>query len=393
MAIGATLWAVLPGLFSKFPSLRQAEERVFSAPGISAEHQISISRDTSHLSTGLLTPEPDRFQRRQFHLDPETLSILRTPALEPQHWAFLLDSLRRQGSTGLLLPTHLSWENADELALRTLEHQISTFRHAVLGLEVERSLRPSDLPDYLRASTLPLPASPWDQVPEINEIPTPPSIRTARFGFRDLGTETRGIPLIARWNDRLLPSLHLAWLLELSPDEVPLIRLGKDITLGGLIIPIDQSGAWLPPNLEASSSNPTSTLLLAETPGRTPPGLVTIITPEDPEKATLIPDQIALLATRTLREKKTFPALSLPWRAATLLALFLCLFPGQNWLLVFPLLLPLTASWQCAHWIPWLPIITPISIVVLGKAWSVFSRSHSPKGLSSSPGRKSSSCQ
>ena len=190
--------------------------------------------------------------------DPDRLFEANPPSATD--WATILDSTRKTGISTVAIDHPLSWEDAGEIPLRLIDHQLSTFDHAVLCVDLRRSPNSQALPLYLKRHAIPLQnltGNPGD-LPRVNRVSVPPSATGAPnviYGFRVLENEvpqdadggTMPPPrfTFALWDKSLIPSFPIALAMarfEVRPEDVR-ITLGSHIRLGdGPIIPIDDFG-------------------------------------------------------------------------------------------------------------------------------------------------------
>lgn len=168
-------------------------------------------------------------------------------------WMLSLHTLRANGVEHITISRQLSWSEADELELRALEHEVLNFPTATHGYDLQLGSTPQPFPEHLSDSQIDKITGKVSLIPEVNALSTSPSITSGRHGFRlmenaqpQITANTIRIPLLARWGERILPSLELASLIArsgVSPSEVE-VHLGSHIRIPnrGPIIPIDDSG-------------------------------------------------------------------------------------------------------------------------------------------------------
>lgn len=199
-----------------------------------------------------------RYLRVDITDDPQRLFEANPPSATD--WATILDSTRETGIPVVAIDHPLSWEDAGEVPLRLIDHQLSTFDHAVLCVDLRRSPNPQPLPPYLGRHAIPLrnlDGNPGN-LPRVNRVAVPPSATGAPnviYSFRVLENEVQQdddggtMPpprfTFARWDQALIPSFPVAVAMarfKVRPGDVR-IALGSHIRLGdGPIIPIDSFG-------------------------------------------------------------------------------------------------------------------------------------------------------
>ncbi|HBE98079.1 MAG TPA: hypothetical protein DDW68_13010 [Verrucomicrobiales bacterium] len=214
-----------------------------------------------------------------YTLDSETTAILGRSDLTPANWVFLINSIREAGAEHLVITQSLSWENTDELVLRAIQHELSQLESFAIGIDLQRGPITQEFPSYLEGSVIQSPeAAALDEIPRINQIGSHPSIEAPFYGFTQLEnihpdkeSDTIELPLLVRWNDKLLPSLELASLMAQNgsnPNSV-LFLPGKSLLLKGqslIIIPIDKTGRT---SIPLKKIKPLSSVKLLESPEET----------------------------------------------------------------------------------------------------------------------------
>ena len=275
-----------------------------------------------------------------YAIDSETANILGSPDLSPANWTFLINSIREAGTKHLVITQSLSWENADELALRAIQHELSQLDSFVAGINLQRGPISQEFPSYLEGSVIPSPeGATLDKIPAINQIGSHPSIEAPIYGFTQLEniqpdeeSGTIKLPLLARWNDKLLPSLELASLMARSetPPEQVLHHPGKSLTLMGqslIIIPIDETGRT---SIPLKQLKPLSSAKILESPDETPP-IVALVSENSSIQHQQLPFSIQYL--HSLRQQKFSPLyFRLPfWKETAFLAIFVLILHRRKW--------------------------------------------------------------
>lgn len=185
-----------------------------------------------------------------YTIDTATEDILGSSPLQPANWAYLLSQLQIDQSKLLVINDELSWEGAEEIPIRALQHELSRFPASVVGLSAEKTGEASPIPPYLESSIIGAYQGFPKDLPEIDHIPHPPSITPTYFGIstiRGIKDDPAYCPLLIKWGNHLLPSLELAALLaefqippsELIIDPAGYIRRDRE---GPLFLEIDSQG-------------------------------------------------------------------------------------------------------------------------------------------------------
>lgn len=188
--------------------------------------------------------------------DPEGFFQSSPPA--PIDLAVVFSNFRRLGATKAASAAVLAWEAPDVLGLAALEKSLGRFDSVVTAAPLSRGAVASPIPPAFRRASLPLDAVQGDisALPVINRSPIPDIIlggENAAAGFTVLESEPRTpfVPLMARWDDRVVfpfPLLTLLQRLDLKPADLE-IRLGEFLKLGtdGPIVRIDRYGRLATP--------------------------------------------------------------------------------------------------------------------------------------------------
>lgn len=211
-----------------------------------------------HLVRPLQDGVPKNYLRIDVTDDPDRLFEANPPSATD--WAAILDTTRKSGIPTIAIDHPLSWEDAGEISLRLLDHQISVFDRAVLCVDLRRSPNSQALPSYLRRNAIPVDKLTGNQseLPRVNRVSVPPSATGAPnviYAFRILENElqhhddgsTGPAPpyTFAIWDKFLIPSFPIALAMaqfDVQPGDVR-IELGHHIRLGdGPIIPVDSVG-------------------------------------------------------------------------------------------------------------------------------------------------------
>ena len=182
--------------------------------------------------------------------DPE--GVFQSSPPSPVDFAVMLKNLRRLGAKRVALGTVMAWSESDPIARSALERQLSEFEVAVTATSLTRGTTPELMPGAFLRASLPIDRIKGETtlLPVVNRLPVPGTILgegNVVAGFSELESETAtGLPLLARWGDRVVFAFPLmAALAERGlPVEGMTIRLGESLQLGpeGPIVPIDSFG-------------------------------------------------------------------------------------------------------------------------------------------------------
>ena len=242
-------------LADEWAPLKQREETAFrsiiDSDGLAHIIDPSAAVDRTRVVRPLKSGQPSNYLRIDITKDKERFFETFPPS--PTDWSLILKAARSEPPGVAAIDYPLTWENAGELSLDTLDHELSLYRHAVLCVDLRRAPVGQPLPDYMRRRAIPIKNLSNTDValPHVNRLVFPPSATGAEnilFSFRTLESEQSGgkmPPAFARWDDVLIPSFPIALAMaqhDVDPADV-LITLGSHVRLGnGPIIPLDEFG-------------------------------------------------------------------------------------------------------------------------------------------------------
>ena len=208
----------------------------------------SLSSQRVRLVRPLEAGTPKSYLQVDITDDPERVFEENPPSATD--WAVILNNARKVGLSTAAIDHPLTWEDAGEIPLLALDHELSTFDHSVLCVDLRRDAdtRAEALPSYLARHAVPLAnlTGPPGNLPRVNRTVLPSSAdgdANTIFAFRLLENEIRPddaqLPApppraFARWDDALIPSFPVALAMaqhEVAPKDVH-IELGHQIRLG-----------------------------------------------------------------------------------------------------------------------------------------------------------------
>ncbi len=357
------LWAL-----DQWKPLAKTEHQLFIFP--ERFETETIFPDRGHLPDFKVTPlkftgEVAECSLNSYLIDDATREII---DLSPEKWAYFLKTIE-QNSEGLLVITApLSWADASELSLETLGHQISKMPDIVIGLDAEFNDTSAELPPFLEDSVISPKTPDLLQIPTIDFLTLPPSIKAPLFGIStvqgfiiETTSTTLKVPMLVRWADSILPSTHLAALIaahQISPQEVIIdpsgyLRLG----LEGSILKIDSQGRASLPNIGNASISASQILIYPEKTSSSK-----IILPDHaPKFLSLLETHL----TRSLAQKptplKTYKRWSFPIEIATLILFTLLLQARRLWLTLLGIAAIFLTSVYLNHWFS----CTPLALILV----------------------------
>ena len=188
----------------------------------------------------------------------------------PIDLAVIFTNFHRLGARKAASAAVFAWEKPDPIGLAALEKSLSRFDSLVMAAPLSRGVVSSQMPPAFRRTSVAVEKIRGDAsaLPLVNRLPIQGIIlggETTLAGFSELESEapSRFVPLMARWEDRVVFSFSLLTVfqrLDLPLDGVE-VRLGEFLKLGpaGPIVPIDEAGRLtlplkpLPPYAEISA--------------------------------------------------------------------------------------------------------------------------------------------
>ena len=183
--------------------------------------------------------------------DPEGFFQSSPPS--PIDLAVILSNFRRLGANKAATAVVLAWDSADPVGLVALDKALGRFDSLVMAAPLSRGAVPEPMPPAFRTASVPLESIHGDlsPLPVVNRVPLTGIILGKdhiRAGFQVIDSEpiTKFVPLLARWEDRVVFAFPL--LVVLQRLDLPLsgveIRLGEFLKLGpnGPTVPVDRYG-------------------------------------------------------------------------------------------------------------------------------------------------------
>ncbi len=241
-------WAALPGTVIDRAAFR-AVVRGFANPPFFISGSGSRAEPWS-LRTLSATPHvPPEAAPVVVDLGDDPGGVFQSSPPSPVDIAVILRNLRRLGADEVAVAAWLAWEQPDAISLAALELELEEFSAVLTAAPLSRGPVGEPLPPAFREASLPLAAVEGDvsQLPQVNRVPLPGLVLAGKAGFTVLEAEPgNGVPLLARWDDRVVLAFPLLALLE--RENLPLdgleIRPGEFLRLApaGPVVPIDASG-------------------------------------------------------------------------------------------------------------------------------------------------------
>ncbi len=363
----ALLWA-LP----RWKPLAQIEHRLFLFPErfepetiFPDRHNLQDFKITPLHFGGQATPLP----LSSYLIDQETRDII---DLSPEKWAYFLQVIREKNEGPLIITAPLSWQDATELSLQTLDHQIAKTPQLVIGLDAEFNNTSAPLPHFLKSSLLSERSPPFLNLPQIDFLTHPPSVKASLFGVSTIqgliieneSTQLK-VPMLVSWDGAVLPSTHLAAILaslDLTAQEVIIapagyLRLGSE----GPIIKIDSRGrAYFPDWGNATRS--ASQILIS--PEKNSSGKILIL-PDSPKHIRLLETHLTQALAQIPKPRKTYRRWPFPLEAAILIGFTFLLQARRLSIILLSIAAILFISTLLKHWFPCTPLALILSAFAL----------------------------
>lgn len=179
--------------------------------------------------------------------------------LAPQDFAVLLNKLRQSGATTIGLSSPLIWQGEQgDMVREMLCRVLAGFPHSAVGLRGRTAAQPDFTPAMLRNASIPpeniegdpsgLPIANRPMPNGLTETPdalavvwAPDWLEGEPHTQNPSAVDSISFPLLMRWNGETIPTLPFRLALAhlgLDGKDVK-VKLGKEVTYGGVTLPID----------------------------------------------------------------------------------------------------------------------------------------------------------
>lgn len=196
--------------------------------------------------------------------------------LGPQDMAVILHKLSERGVRHLALSSPLIWQPSPApIACKMVAMRLAAFEQAAVGLRGRTAADADFTPAALQAAAIPADHVEGDTsgLPSANKaipnalLPTGEAadlfwaadrLEGERLTLSPSASTERSFPLLVRWNGEIIPTLPLRLAMRikgLSSADIH-VRMGKDIRLGKLTLPLDEHGRTRLADADVTTSTP-----------------------------------------------------------------------------------------------------------------------------------------
>lgn len=191
-------------------------------------------------------------------LGDDVEGVFQTSPPSPIDMAVILSNFQRLGAKKAATAAVLAWDAPDPIGLAALDKTLGRFDSLVMAAPLGRGANPEPMPPAFRNASVSTNVARGDitSLPVVNRVPLRGVIlggENSLAGFQTLDSErgSRFIPLLARWDDRVVlafPLLVAMQQLDLPLDGIE-VRLGEYLKLGpqGPVVPLDRFGRLAAP--------------------------------------------------------------------------------------------------------------------------------------------------
>ena len=262
--------------------------------------------------------------------DTAAASCFATLPLGPQDMAVLLHKLSERGVKHLALSSPLTWQpEPAPIACQMVNMRLAAFGNAVAGMRGRTAADADFTPSVLLSSGIPADNVEGDTsgLPSANKAVdnallsapdarslcwAPDRLEGERLTHAPHSATDRSYPLLVRWNGEIIPTLPLRLAMQVKGIKASDIhvRMGQDIRLGRLTLPLDEHGRTRLTDTSTTDISPETAVDTRA--GATPlPEIMLLTQPADgsPEQArsSQIAATISRLCAKELVEYHTQP--------------------------------------------------------------------------------------
>ncbi|MFZ9936087.1 MAG: hypothetical protein ACO3JG_03400 [Luteolibacter sp.] len=191
-------------------------------------------------------------------LDDDPEGVFQTSPLSPIDLAVVFKNLRRLGAEQAASAAVLAWDAPDPIGLLALERTLGEFESVTMAAPLGRGAVAGTMPPAFRRASVGISAVRGDttRLPRVNRMLLPDAVlggdrAWAGFQFLENDIPPRKLPLLARWDDRVVFAFPLLCAIRqcgLALEDLD-IRPGEFIRLGenGPVLPMDDRGCLAVP--------------------------------------------------------------------------------------------------------------------------------------------------
>lgn len=232
--------------------------RIAAGPG-RVELSGTGARDNPRVLLGVDAP-PQQAPVCYLAVNNDPQGIFEASPPSPSDMLVIFHNLHELGHKSVALTIPLAWDTPDQIAVAAVDAELGRFDHMIVGAPLQNGITPQPLPAAFVRASLPLSAvhGPTGALPIVNGLAVPNVVTGSEKSlgvFSKLESEAKPaadshgmipVPLIARWNDRVVLSFPLAVAMARCGVDMDslVIAPGSHIRLGGHgpVIPVDLHG-------------------------------------------------------------------------------------------------------------------------------------------------------
>lgn len=252
LATSISCWKQVPGTPADHETFEFVARCFFNPPWI-------VSGTGSHQDPWSLQTPPSKAEKKHgvsatiVAIDDDPEGIFQSSPPSPLDVAVLLNNLHRLGEKKAALAAVIAWDAPDTIGLTALEKTLARFESLTMAAPLSRGTSPEPIHNAFYRASIPITNALGDSslIPIVNRIAVRGVMlgkENSLAGFQTLDSQSDigPIPLLARWEDRLVFAFPLiAGMQQLGlPIEGITVQCGRSISLSpqGPILAIDDFG-------------------------------------------------------------------------------------------------------------------------------------------------------
>lgn len=270
LAASLACWKKIPGTPIDRETFEFTARSFFNPPWI-------VSGTGSHNDPWRLQTPPSKTEKKQrvsptiIAIDDDPEGIFQSSPPSPLDVAVLLNNFHRLGEKKVALAAVIAWDIPDAIGLTALEKTLARFDTLTMAAPLGRGTSPEPMPDAFYRASIPLSNVTGENslIPLVNRIAVRGAVlgkakSLAGFQTLDSQSDEGPMPLLARWDDRLVFAFPIiAGMQQLGlPIDGITVECGRSISLSpqGPILAIDAFGRLID---DAPPANPIKAISAA----------------------------------------------------------------------------------------------------------------------------------